>query len=256
MFYLLFSNFSNRCYYNRYILLSSSAASKQHTTLAQIKSWLLPWSQYWGDSREGWGPLHLNKATTTQVLPIIMRQYTGSMLPDLSIFLKNQESESFCETSQFLCMFSFSVEDHFLKVFIEFVTSLLLFHVLSFLLQGMWDLSCLTRDWTYTHCIWRWSLNHWTTKEVPKYLLAFPGDSDGKESCDAGDTSSVPGLGRSPEGGHGNSLQYSCLENPMDRGAEWTSVHGVTNRTWLSNPNFHFHIVKAILQNQIWQISN
>ena len=44
---------------------------------------------------------------------------------------------------------------------------------------------------------------------------AFPGGSDSKESaCDAGDLGSIPGLGRSPGGGHGNPLQYSCLENP------------------------------------------
>ena len=39
----------------------------------------------------------------------------------------------------------------------------------------------------------------------------------------------IPGLGRCPGGGHGNPLQYSCLENPMDRGAWWATVHGVTN---------------------------
>ena len=45
-------------------------------------------------------------------------------------------------------------------------------------------------------------------------------DSDGKESaCNAGDLSSIPGLGRSPGEGNGNPFQYSCLENPMDRGA-------------------------------------
>ena len=53
----------------------------------------------------------------------------------------------------------------------------------------------------------------------------------GKESTcnegDAGDLGSVPGLGRSPGGGHGNPLQYPCLENPMDRGAWWAIVHGV-----------------------------
>ena len=38
----------------------------------------------------------------------------------------------------------------------------------------------------------------------------------------------IPGSGRSPEGGNGNSVQYSCLENPMDRGARWATVHGVT----------------------------
>ena len=47
----------------------------------------------------------------------------------------------------------------------------------------------------------------------------FPGGSDGKASaCNAGDPGSVPGLGRSPGEGNGNPLQYSCLENPMDRG--------------------------------------
>ena len=45
--------------------------------------------------------------------------------------------------------------------------------------------------------------------------MGFPGDSDSKESaCNAGDLGSIPGLGRSPGGGHGNSLQYSCLKNP------------------------------------------
>ena len=47
---------------------------------------------------------------------------------------------------------------------------------------------------------------------------AFPGGSDSKEStCSVGDLSLIPGLGRSPGGGHGNPLQYSCLENPMDQ---------------------------------------
>ena len=51
-------------------------------------------------------------------------------------------------------------------------------------------------------------------------VLGFAGGSDGKESaCNAGDPSSVPGLGRSPGKGHGNPLQYSCLENLMERGA-------------------------------------
>jgi len=55
-----------------------------------------------------------------------------------------------------------------------------------------------------------------------------PGGPDSKESaCNAGDLGLIPGLGRSPGGGHGNPLQYSCLENPMDRGAWWTTVHGV-----------------------------
>jgi len=58
--------------------------------------------------------------------------------------------------------------------------------------------------------------------------MDFLGDSDSKESaCNAGDPGSFPGWGRSPGAGHGNRLQYSCLENPMDRGAWWATVHGV-----------------------------
>ena len=59
--------------------------------------------------------------------------------------------------------------------------------------------------------------------------VGFPGGSDGKESaCNAGDPGSIPGSGRFSGEGNGNSLQYSCLENSMDRGAWWAVVHGVT----------------------------
>ena len=58
--------------------------------------------------------------------------------------------------------------------------------------------------------------------------MGFPGGSEGKESaCNAGDLGLIPGLGRSPGGGHGNPLQYFCLENPMDRGAWQAMVHRV-----------------------------
>ena len=56
--------------------------------------------------------------------------------------------------------------------------------------------------------------------------MAFPGHPDSKESTwNAEDLSSIPGLGRSPGGGHGNPLQYSCLKNPMIRGVWQTTVH-------------------------------
>ena len=62
--------------------------------------------------------------------------------------------------------------------------------------------------------------------------MGFPGGSDGKESaCNEGDPGSIPGLGRSPGEGNGYPLQYSCLENSMDRGAWWATVHGVT-KSW------------------------
>ena len=58
--------------------------------------------------------------------------------------------------------------------------------------------------------------------------MGFPRGSDSKESaCDAGDLGSIPRLGRSPGEGNGTPLQYSCLENPMDRGAWQATVHGV-----------------------------
>ena len=61
----------------------------------------------------------------------------------------------------------------------------------------------------------------WRRDRLPTLVfLDFPGGSDGKESaCNVGDLGSVPGLGRSHGGGHGIPFQYSCLENPMDRGA-------------------------------------
>ena len=65
--------------------------------------------------------------------------------------------------------------------------------------------------------------------------MGFPGGSEVKASaCNAGDLGSIPVLGRSPGEGNGNPLQYSCLENPMDREAWWATVHGVAkNRTQL-----------------------
>ena len=63
------------------------------------------------------------------------------------------------------------------------------------------------------------------------YLLirGFPGGSDGKEStCNAGDLGSIPEVGRSLGGGHGNPLEYSHLENPMDRGDWRAAAHGIT----------------------------
>ena len=70
----------------------------------------------------------------------------------------------------------------------------------------------------------------------------LPGGSDSKKSaCNAGDLGSIPGL-RSPGEGNGYPLQYSCLENSMDRGAWWATVHGVTkSQSQLSNfSSLHF----------------
>ena len=62
--------------------------------------------------------------------------------------------------------------------------------------------------------------------------MGFPGGSEVKNPpANAGDAGSIPGAGGSPGGGNGNPLQYSCLGNPMDRGAWWVTVHRVTKES-------------------------
>ena len=72
---------------------------------------------------------------------------------------------------------------------------------------------------------------------VTASLIWCASRSDNKASaCNAGDLGSIPGFGRSPGEGNGNQLQYSCLENSMDRGAWQATVHGIVkSRTQLSN---------------------
>ena len=73
-------------------------------------------------------------------------------------------------------------------------------------------------------------------------LIYIPGGSDGKESaCNAGDPGSIPGPGRSPGEGNGKPLQYSCLENSLDRGTWQTTVHGVA-KIQKRLGEFHFFI--------------
>ena len=84
---------------------------------------------------------------------------------------------------------------------------------------------------------------------LPK--LGFPGGASGKEPpANAGDTrdaNSIPGSGRSPGGGDGNPLQDSCLENPMDRGVWWATVHRVAkSRTWLKWLSTHACSQKSV----------
>ena len=74
----------------------------------------------------------------------------------------------------------------------------------------------------------RIALYVWHLLCLHKHFRGFPGGSDDKESpCNAGDLGLIPGLGRSPGEGTGYPLQQSCLENSMDRGSWWATVHGV-----------------------------
>ena len=78
--------------------------------------------------------------------------------------------------------------------------------------------------------------------QLPKYGLL--GGSDGKASAyNVGDLGLIPGSGRSPGEGNGNPLQCSCLENPMDQGAWWATIHGVAKsrtRQWFHFTSLHF----------------
>ena len=86
---------------------------------------------------------------------------------------------------------------------------------------------------------------------LPDQCLDFPGGLDGKEStCNAGDPGSVPGLGRFPGGENCYPLQYSCLENSLDRGAWRATDHGVTRRQTQLN-DFTFFLSFEIILGRI-----
>ena len=80
-------------------------------------------------------------------------------------------------------------------------------------------------------------------------IMGFPGGSDGKGSArNAGDLGSIPGLGKSPGEGNGNPLQYSYLENSMNGGAWWATLHGVAkSQTRLSDFTFFLCVIYLFL---------
>ena len=107
------------------------------------------------------------------------------------------------------------------------------------------------------HCLWKRRRKHcqgdlWFGKRLflghfLTLVLGFPGDSDGKESAqNAGDPGLSSGSGRSPGEGNGYTLQYSCLENPMDRGPWQATVHGVT-KSQRQATNTHFHTLLTLV---------
>ena len=84
---------------------------------------------------------------------------------------------------------------------------------------SLWD----HKEWD---TIERLNNNNNQTKRASQVVLMVKNQP--ANAGDLRDVSLIPGSERSPGGGHGNPLQYSCLENPMDRGAWWATVHGVT----------------------------
>ena len=92
-----------------------------------------------------------------------------------------------------------------------------------------------------TSCDWTRRLQVFLPKG--SYRWAFPSGSNGKEpACNAGDLGLILEWGKSPGEGHDNPLQYSCLENPMDRGTWQATIHeAAKSRTQLSNTHIHTH---------------
>ena len=87
-------------------------------------------------------------------------------------------------------------------------------------------------------CCYSWGCKELEmTEKLNRSELNFPDGAEDKASaCNGGDLGSIPGLGRSPGEGNGNPLQYSCLKNPLDRGAWWATLHGVAkSQTRLSD---------------------
>ena len=88
------------------------------------------------------------------------------------------------------------------------------------------------------------------TADLHCCMAETPGGSEVKESaCNAGDLGSILGSGRSPGEGNGNPLQYSCLENPMDGGAWWATVHGVA-KSWTRLSAFTHSLTHSHGRNQ------
>ena len=96
-------------------------------------------------------------------------------------------------------------------------------------------------------CNWATELNWWhsRTSQVALVVKNLPTNAG-----DLGDTDSIPRLGRHPEEGHGSPLQYSCLENPMNRGTLWATVHGAAKSwiwlKWLSTHPWHCNVYKLM----------
>ena len=147
--------------------------------------------------------------------------FTASHIPlDLSL-LSRVRGGSRKQEHLKLPLFLPEVQEFFMNEFF------LMCHLYLINFQSQPRNDCLWLFCPVKHYFWmRWFASVFTLS------WGFPGDSGSEESaCSVGDPGLNPGLGRSPGEGQGNPLQYSCLENPMDRGAWWATVHVVT-KSW------------------------
>ena len=94
----------------------------------------------------------------------------------------------------------------------------------------------------HTHAWWRHREK--SVFEALSGSEGFPGGSEAKVSaCNVGDLGSIPGSGRSPGEGNGNTLQYSCLENPMGGGVWWATIQSTGCKESDTTERLHFHFL-------------
>ena len=139
-----------------------------------------------------------------------------------------------------LCMFS--LEECLFRSFAHFLIELFFLNWILWAFCIFWE---LCPCWLHHLQIFSPSPNAWLSCRIHFYCARKGGDLQARRAsqmallvknppANAGDiwnSGLIPGLGRSPGGGHGNPLQYSCLENPLERWAWWATVHGVT-KSW------------------------
>ena len=108
---------------------------------------------------------------------------------------------------------------------------------------------------SHTHPLFKWYLTNRHFLLEISWDYGRDGASQMANAGDIKDTDLIPGLEKSPGGGHGNPLQYSCLENPMDRGAWEATFHGTAkSQTWLRQLNIHAtSSIKSIWKWRLWE---
>ena len=124
-------------------------------------------------------------------------------------------------------------------------------------LSTLWEIVKEKEAWHVTvHGVTESDTTEWLNNSNSTLNIGLPGGASGKEptrQCrKAREMGLIPGLARSPGGGHDNPLHYSCLENPMDRGAWWVTVHRVIkSQKWLNNwtttINAYDHLMSNIM---------